>query len=187
MRWQLRCLNGNNMRMIKGILFVFGGLFLMITCISLLMPSRVIVSRDAVMQGDTTKVFAQISDLKNWRNWHPVFMDTNTKFLYSDNTNSVNSFVEWMTNGKKNLLIITEVKYPLVKMNLERKGENTIENLFSVMPETEQGNVRSQWTAVNKLKWYPWEKFSGIFVEKMTGPGYEAALKNLKEYVAAHP
>jgi hypothetical protein len=33
------------------------------------------------------------------------------------------------------------------------------------------------------MKWYPWEKFSGIFVDKMTGPGYQAALNELKDFV----
>jgi len=32
------------------------------------------------------------------------------------------------------------------------------------------------------LKWYPWEKMKGIFLDKISGPQYEEALKNLKDY-----
>ncbi len=38
-----------------------------------------------------------------------------------------------------------------------------------------------EWTAVTKLKWYPWEKFSGLFIEKITGDGYEYGLTQLNK------
>ena len=52
-----------------------------------------------------------------------------------------------------------------------------------MFPVQEQGNMQVQWQAVVHLKWYPWEKFSGIFIEKMAGQGYEDALQSLKSYV----
>jgi hypothetical protein len=33
------------------------------------------------------------------------------------------------------------------------------------------------------MKWYPWEKAKGIFLDKVSGPQYEAALANLKKAV----
>ncbi|MBK7088132.1 MAG: hypothetical protein IPH56_04180 [Chitinophagaceae bacterium] len=37
-----------------------------------------------------------------------------------------------------------------------------------------------QWRSFTKLKWYPWEKFRGLFLEKMIGESYKAALNALK-------
>ena len=33
------------------------------------------------------------------------------------------------------------------------------------------------------FKWYPWEKIKGVFLDKISGPQYEAALSNLKTLV----
>ena len=171
------------MRMIKGILFVFAGLFILVTLISLLIPGRVAVTRAVSVQGDPLKLFNEISDLKKWEDWQPVFKEHPAGLTYSAMTDRVNSFAEWTTNGKKNKLVITEKKYPYVKISLQRAGEHDVENLLSLLPVQEQGNMQVQWQSITKLKWYPWEKFGGIFTEKMTGPGYEASLQSLKKFI----
>jgi hypothetical protein len=48
-------------------------------------------------------------------------------------------------------------------------------------PVTDSSAMQVEWRVLTKLKWYPWEKFYGIFIDKLTGPGYEVALNNLKE------
>jgi hypothetical protein len=174
------------MKMIKGVLFVFVGLFLLVTLISLLMPSKVVVARGVSMHGDSVKIFNQIADLRNWKNWQPVFKENSAGITYGPTTDQVNSYAQWTTGGKVNKLVITDKKYPTVTIALQREGENDVQNMFTLMPVQEQGNMQVQWQSITKLKWYPWEKFGGIFVEKMTGPGYEAGLNSLKEYVESH-
>jgi hypothetical protein len=44
-----------------------------------------------------------------------------------------------------------------------------------------------EWRSLTRLHWYPWEKFYAIFMDKITGPGYEAALNGLKEIVEKNP
>lgn len=172
--------------MIKGVVFVFAGLFLLVTLISLLMPSKVVVARGVSMHGDSVKIFNQIADLRNWKNWQPVFKEDSAGITYSPVTDQVDAAAQWTTGGKVNKLVITDKKYPTVTIALQREGENDVQNIFTLMPVQEQGNMQVQWQSITKLKWYPWEKFGGIFVEKMTGPGYEAGLNSLKEYVEAH-
>ena len=174
------------MKMIKGVVFVLAGLFLLVTLISLLMPSKVVVVRGVSMHGDSVKIFNQIADLKNWKNWQPALKQDSAAVTYSAVTDQVNSEAQWSTAGKVNKLVITEKKYPYVTVALQRAGENDVQNMFTLMPVQEQGNMQVQWQSITKLKWYPWEKFGGIFIEKMTGPGYEAGLNSLKEYVESH-
>src|SRR3954470_9296938 len=102
------------MRRLKGILFVLAGLFVIITLISLLMPGRAMVTRAESMQGDSMKIFREISDLRKWKNWQPVFMNDSAGIVFSPVSDTVNSVAEWVTKGKKNRLVITEKKYPLV-------------------------------------------------------------------------
>ncbi len=174
------------MKMLKGALFVFVGLFVMMTLISLLIPSKVVIAKATTVQADSVKLFKEISDLKNWKHWHPVFMNDSIGITYSEITDKVSSFASWTTTGKENKLVIAKISYPVVEILLQRAGENDVVNIFSVMPVLEQGNMQLQWQSITKLKWYPWEKFSGIFIEKMSGAGYEVALESLKKYLESH-
>jgi hypothetical protein len=171
------------MKLIKGAIFVFIGLFVMVTLISLLIPSKIVTARAVTVQADSIKLFDEISDLKSWKKWHPVFKNDSTLLSFSSITNQVNSSAEWAQKGKLYKLIIVEKKYPLVKINLQAEGENDVENMLTLMPVQEQGNMQVQWQSIVHLKWYPWEKFSGIFIEKMAGQGYEDALQSLKKYI----
>lgn len=174
------------MKMLKGVIFVLGGLFIMATIMGLLMPGHVIISKAEPMTGDSMKIFEQLSDLKKWKNWQPVFKADSAQVSYSEITDGVNSYAEWTTNGKKNRLLITEKKYPVVKISLQREGETDVVNILSLMPVQEQGNMQVQWEAITKLGWLPWQRFGGLFIERMSGPGYETALQSLKEYIESH-
>ena len=99
------------MKLIKGALFVFIGLFVMITLISLLIPSKIVTARAVTVQSDSIKLFDEISDLKSWKNWHPVFKSDSTLLSFSSITNQVNSTAEWTQKGKLYKLIIVEKKY----------------------------------------------------------------------------
>ena len=171
------------MKMIKGVLFVFAGLFFLISLISLVIPNRIVITRATTVQADSVKLFNEIADLKNWNHWHPVFKSDSTAIHFSPVSNQIGSYAEWTMQEKKIRLIITEIKYPYIKIALQRTGQNDVINILSLLPVHEQGNLQVQWMSVTKLNWYPWEKFGGIFIEKLSGGGYESALRSLKEYV----
>jgi hypothetical protein len=171
------------MKMLKGIAIVLIGLFVMITLISLLIPSRIIIAKAVSVQADSLKLFDEVSDLKNWNHWHPAFKQDSTLLRFKGTTNQINATATWLQSGKAYTMIIKEKKYPLVQINIQSDGERDMENIFTVMPVLEQGNMQLQWQSITNLKWYPWEKFSGIFVEKMAGAGNEEALQSLKLFM----
>jgi hypothetical protein len=185
MRQQLKFLNGSkHMRLIKAFLTGVAGLFIVITLLSLLIPSKVKVSRTALINNTSTaKIIAQIADLYNWKNWHPVFKNTDTKINITPEAGSDNTSAEIIYGGKSAKLLITSADSNSVKFTLQSTGENEIQNEILVSSIPDQSNVQVEWRAINKLKWYPWEKFYGIFIDKLTGPGYDDALKGLKDYL----
>ena len=174
------------MKVVKGALIVFFGLFIFLTLISLLIPSHIVTTRAETVQADSIRLYNEIADLKNWKHWHPVFMQDSANMEFSRSSINVNDFAEWNSNSKKNRVVIVEKRFPFIKILLQREGENDMENILAVREVQEQGNMQVQWTSITKLKWYPWEKFSGIFIEKMAGSGLEAALTSLKTYVESH-
>jgi hypothetical protein len=67
------------MRLIKAFLVGAIGLFIVITLLSLLIPSTVKVSRTTLINNTTSaKVLDQVVNLSNWKNWHPVFKNSDT-------------------------------------------------------------------------------------------------------------
>ncbi|CAN5868374.1 hypothetical protein BH11BAC4_BH11BAC4_04010 [soil metagenome] len=168
------------MKFIKGFVFAIAGLFVVVTLFSLLMPSKVMTVRSVVIHGTTEQVFAEIGDLNKWKRWHPVFMHDSNSIRISSHSFGVNAIAEWETKGKTNRLLITQVASTQLTAELSRTGENTLPNIIAVTALKDSNNIQVEWRVLTRLKWYPWEKFSGIFVDKMTGPGYEAALNNLK-------
>ena len=173
------------MKMIKGVLVVFTGLFLVVTVMSLLIPSQVMTVRGIPVHASQDTIVAKISDLKQWKKWHPVFMHDSTA-VYSTPSSGVNASVEWVTNKLSNKITITETSGSGIKFHLHRPGEKDIESILSVSPLQDSTGFQVEWQTLTKLKWYPWEKFAGIFTDKMTGPGYEAALENLRKEIEGH-
>lgn len=165
------------MKFIRGGLFVFGGLFLVMTLISLLIPSTIMTAKSITVQCDSTKLFDAVSNFQNWKKWHPVFVAD------SNNITVTKSTAIWSSNKNINKIIVTKNAYPEFSFLLQRDGENDMENTIYVNRVLEGGNMQVQWKSIVKLKWYPWEKFAGIFVEKLSGAGYEAALASLKKYM----
>lgn len=171
------------MKKFKGFIFAFTGLFIFITLLSLLMPSKVMTVRSVTIHADSAAVFAEIADLKNWKHWHPVFIHDSNSITISNPSVAVNASAGWDQDGKSNRLQFKEVLPGRITADLMRSGEKNTTNILSVMPLKDGNHVQAEWRVVTKLKWYPWEKFSGIFVDQMTGPGYETALNNLKNYL----
>lgn len=171
------------MKLIKGFVIAVLGLFVFITLFSLLIPSTVMTVRSVTINAPADKVFAQISDLQNWKHWHPVFKKDSTGIKISTPSTGRNAYAEWNTNGKTNTILIDSLLSNHIKASLKRTGEKDVENIISVFEIPESNSMEVEWRALTRLKWYPWEKFSGIFTDKITGPGYEAALEELKKYV----
>ena len=171
------------MRLFKGFFIVLAGLFFFITIFSLFIPSKLMVTRAVVINAKADKVFSEISNLKNWRHWQPVFRNDSAIMKFDATVDGVSNACEWDSKGKKNKIIITEKKGNKIMASLIREGENEVFNTISVLPLADSNQVQAEWNVLIKLKWYPWEKFYGIFIEKITGQGYEDALNSLKAYV----
>lgn len=173
------------MRIIKAFLFGTVGLFIIITLFSLVIPSTVKVSRTVLINNTTdSTILSQTGYIINWKNWHPLFKSDSTKIYINDTPKGKKSFIVEYSN-KKAEITFTAADSSAVKFTLSSAGENDIENEIRITQIPQQPNVQVTWVAHNELKWYPWQKFYGIFIDKLTGPGYEAALNGLKTFIEA--
>ena len=174
------------MRLFKGFFIVLAGLFIFITILSLFIPSKLMVSRAVVINAGTDKVFSEVSNLQNWKHWQPVFMNNSAQINFKTDANGISNYCEWESKGKKNIIEITSKNNNSIAAILKRPEEYDVQNTISILPLADSNQVQAEWNVLIKLKWYPWEKFYGIFIEKITGQGYEDALNSLKNYVENH-
>ena len=171
----------NILRLFK--MFVFGatGLFIVITLFSLLIPSRVRVSRITVINDVTPgRVYNEVSNFGRWKNWHPVFKSDSTTIAFTD---SSKRSCDVSYNNSVAHLSITFLEATSIKFDLFSNSQNDIHNEITLTNLTGSHSVQVEWLASIKLRWYPWEKFYGIFIDKLSGPGYEAALNGLKSFL----
>ncbi|WP_301930326.1 hypothetical protein [Ferruginibacter sp.] len=177
------------MRFIKAFLFGIIGLFIVITLLSLLISGNVRVSRVVIINtADAGKVYNQIANFDNWKNWHPIFTIDSAKI-----TRHIPAIVGKdagciiLHRGKEVEIKSITADSSAVRFMLKSEGENDIENniVFTQLPN--QHAVQVEWRALTRLNWYPWEKFYAIFMDKITGPGYETALNGLKDYIEKNP
>lgn len=172
------------MKVLKAMLVGATGLFIFITLLSLLIPAHPKVSRTVVVNtAAKEKVMAQLTDLANWKNWHPVFSSKEVSVTLGKTTAGVGASCDISYNGKTTNLSITNIDTTAGFFKLYTKGEDEISNQVIVTPIPSLQQQKVDWIATTHLHWYPWEKFYAIFIDKLTGPGYELALHGLKNFV----
>ena len=115
------------MRLVKVFLAGAIGLFIVMTLLSLLIPSKVKVSRTVLINNTSkTKVFEQVATLPNWKNWHPVFKSGDTKIIFSSPDVKMASYAEILYGAKSAKITITQADSTLIKFTLQSPGETDI-------------------------------------------------------------
>ncbi len=163
------------MKIIKLALISFVFLFLLVTGISLFIPSQVRISRALELNTAAENVMGQIGNPANWKNWFPGI---DTAMLFYENGQLKGVVLNQSSNR---LLLLKEVKDTAVAaeyIGIKQKKVLTGWNVFS---EGGMGSVTVQWYMDFSLRWYPWEKFSSILFEKQYGPQMEEGLARLKK------
>jgi hypothetical protein len=153
------------MRLIKLALLSFVFMFLVLTGISLFIPSHIRISRATNLLAERDSIFMLVNDSSRWKLWNPLFQgsahipvpEIQTKVLEKSDTLTR---LEFFTPGKKSLLSSWE---------LHRYSSTD--------------SVTLQWYMDFHNKWYPWEKFRSLFYEKTYGSMMEQGLINIKKQV----
>lgn len=125
---------------------------LLITAFSLMIPSHVRISKAIDISVDRDSLLNQLSNTNNWKNWYP-------------GADSIQQLSEITT--------ITDSTV-IAKQSRAESGWNLYD---AGIP----GTLTVQWYMDFHLRWYPWEKFSSLLLEKRYGPIMEKGLDNLKK------
>ena len=159
------------MRLIKLGLISFVVIFLIVFLISLLMPSHVRISRAVNIAAKQDRLAASLQSIDAWYLWNEAvknaqpmeYIDREKKQLVGKNleitlvrTTADSVFTVWRNHNGKEIA---------GNLSLQQAGNVTIVQYYFDFHQ----------------KWYPWEKFASINLDKQWGPSMEKSLENLKK------
>jgi len=138
-------------------------LFLLITAISLLIPSNIRISRAINIHGQKDSIFKLVGDTSNWKQWHPAFIpgDSAAKF----------PVIQIVSRSQNDSEIV---------MHLRQENKPKVINGWKIYTHQQVDSITLQWYMDFHLQWYPWKKFGSLFFENTYGAMMEQGLENLK-------
>jgi hypothetical protein len=160
------------MRFLKLIFFSAVILFVVLTAMGLLLPANVNISRAIDISKDSTVVFNKLKNIENWNEWMEGLKDSTQKAKFQNNA--------WSTSSTTIKIISAENNTVKTEWISEGKTHLASFNIF-----TSNNKTTVQWLFVQHFSWYPWERFSSIFIEKAFGQIMEQSLQNLKNICEA--
>ena len=146
---------------------------LLITGISLFFPSHIRISKAIDINSSKDTVLAQLKDAANWKKWYPG-ADTLELFMVEGKANGL------LFDHLQSDIHITGNSDSSVTAVTAGPGVRKAKTGWNLYPSSSPNTVTVQWYMDFHLRWYPWEKFSSLLLEKRYGPLMEKGLSNLK-------
>jgi hypothetical protein len=165
------------MRLIKLAILSFVFLFVLVTGISLFIPSHVRLSRAVNIKADRDSIMSQVKDAAKWKNWQPG-LDTAQLLMVEGKVRGVVLDASDIT--KPVTIIITKEDTDEVTAQFFPRKMRPVTNVWKTIAYPNKDSVTLQWYMDFNLRWYPWEKFSSLLFEKSQGVKMEQGLSNLK-------
>ena len=145
------------MRILKLALISFICFFLLLTLISLLVPSQIRISKAINIAPKRNAIMSLITDTSRWKEWHPMFK-----------TSAQNSVEPVSANDSV-----------IIKKTTGKSGR-TVTNGWQVYNYAHSDSLTVQWYMDIHLQWYPWQKFGSLFYEATYGNMMQQGLIDLK-------
>lgn len=161
------------MRYIRLLVFSVVTLGLIITLISLFFPSEIHISRAVDITSGKEKAKALIAEPANWKQWFP---GADSAEYYIEN-----GVIKGITGKDNSRFVITTISDSTVVVeHTGAKGGTSVMG-WRIISVGDNPGFSLQWYMDFNLRWYPWEKFSGLILDKVYGPDMERGLSRLKD------
>jgi hypothetical protein len=172
------------MRYIRLALLSFIFLFLVIWVLSLFIPSHIRLSKAINIKAPADTISAMIRNPLNWKYWYPG-MDS--AIPYYENGVLKGMIVNNSDTAHPVYLTLDKVETNEVTARFVGKNINPVINAWRTIEHTVSDSLTLQWSMDFHLRWYPWEKFASIALEKTYAPRMEQGLIELKKKVQGQP
>lgn len=162
------------MRIVK-LIVISAIVFFGLACVvAFFIPSRIRVFRMTAIGPNKVVVLDHVRDISKWKNWYPNFENVELS-----NVRAVDGKVVAATANGINLKIV-ESADSVVVVRMQR-GDRPVINGWQINKDIRNDSLALQAYMDFDLKWYPWEKFSSLLLDKSYGDRLAEALNNLKK------
>lgn len=165
------------MRFVKLAIISFIFLSLFITGMSLFFPSHIRLSKAINIKADKDSILAQIKDAAKWKNWFP---GTDSAGLYFENGQVRGIVLNNKDSAKSAYIHITAETADNVEAEMVTHKMKPVLNGWQAISYPAGDSITLQWYMDFHLRWYPWEKFRSLILERSYGPKMEKGLSTLK-------
>ena len=170
-------------------------LLVIIIGLGFVLPDRVEVEREIVINAPQEEVFALVSDFGAWDQWSP-WANIDPDAQYTLTGEGVGQRMEWKSDHPEvgsGVQEITVLEAPeLVTTSLDFGDMGRAEAHFRLVPTTE-GNTKVIWSLHANMRdgvpvpMQPMATYMGFFMDSMMGPVYDEGLGNLKRIAENAP
>lgn len=161
----------------KRLVILVGLLLVFLMLLSLLLPRSVSVAKTISINASPQKIVEEVSTFQEWVHWFPLLKaNLATIDIHSEDSATIrrssgkNIGIHFLYKSTDSLAFIASIASGASQQYVFR-----IEPLSS-------GSVRTDLIVSTTFKWYPWQRARTLFLDKLTGPQYEEALKNLQSF-----
>lgn len=161
----------------KRLIIIVGSLLLLLLAVSLLLPTRVSVSKAIDISASGADIEPLLRDFSKWNTWYPPLVDRRLKMqTISDDSRSA-TLIQGGGRRLKLYRTVSDTGHIQIDFDTNSRTKLAYEFFWRTVPP---GGIKLVLTVHTRLGGYPWERAKGIFVEKILGPQTEQILKKIK-------
>ncbi len=158
------------MKFIRLTLISIAAFFSLSCIVSFFIPSHIRIFRMVHIAPHRDSVLNNIRDLSKWKNWCPGFETITLKETQTHNQKTVKAKSNGIT------ITITESSDSAIVAHMQRNHRSVI-STWQINKSLQNDSLVLQAYMDFKLKWYPWEKFSSLMLDKSYGDILSAGLR----------
>lgn len=173
------------MKLLKTVVIALLLLVLVVVGVGFMLPSKFSVERSIRIEAPPAAVYAQITDLKQWKEWGVWFeRDPDMQITYSGNPNQVGMASAWVSASEgsgqmeiQRLVVNQSMTYSLYfpEFEMTSTGEFRLAEMddHTLVTWKDYGDVGNN----------PIDRYFALMMDSMIGADFEAGLQNLKKRV----
>lgn len=178
------------MRLVKKLLKSVLVLLVVVVAVGFLLPEKVTVERSILINAPPDKIFAFISDLRNFPSWSPwAAIDPNTKYTFEGPDRGVGQRMKWTSanqnvgSGSQRITDMTQDEDVKIALDLDTMGTANV--TYTLTPD--ESGTQFTWGFVADVGANPFMRWIGLMFNRWVGNDFERGLASLKEILEKQP
>ncbi|WP_152270456.1 hypothetical protein [Agriterribacter humi] len=168
------------MRLLKQVAIGLITFSIILLFFSFLLPSKISVSKSVLVHAPKDSVMAALLRIDDWKNWNPILQDSSASYSILSPQQ-----VEWVSaNGISNSIQLEQFAADSIMAIIKSDNKQVFSSGFSVVQHQQDALLtKVEWWINEDIKWYPWEKFYGLFSESFRETYMDNNLQLFKYYI----